>query len=125
MDRSKKTLNFSMDKLVLAQLTEDELANAAVYVNDELLPAGASVMGGVELQSDEPHWIAFIDQTPRANWMHRCRYLVIERSERVISVQADRPPVFGSLPSGWRLVWRAPGIEEWMLLPGVNKTGVE
>jgi hypothetical protein len=103
--------------LVLAQLTEDERTKAVVYLDNEVRPAGASIVGGVEISPDSAYRLAFIDQRPGSNWMHPCRYLAVDDlTGSVTSAAADRPPAFGVLPPSWHVVWRADGVEDWKLL---------
>jgi hypothetical protein len=104
--------------LLLAQLTEDERAHAIVYLDDEIRQAGAGIVGGVEISSASPYRLAFVDKRPGSNWMHPCRYLVVDDlTGTVTSAEADRPPVFAALPPSWHVVWRADGVEDWKLLP--------
>jgi hypothetical protein len=108
--------------LLFAQLTEDERANAVVYLDYEVRPAGASIVGGVEISSGSSYRLAFIDKRPGSNWMHPSRYLAVDDlTGTVISAEADRPPVFGVLPPSWHVVWRADGVEDWKLLPLAGK----
>ena len=47
--------------------------------------------------------LVFEDQMPGANWMHPCTYALVDAQtgESVLTVPADRPPVFGRLPETW------------------------
>ena len=47
--------------------------------------------------------LVFEDQMPGANWMHPCTYALVDArtGESVLTVPADRPPVFGRLPDTW------------------------
>jgi hypothetical protein len=110
--------DFSLvDEAVISSLTTDELEEAVVYIADEVLSPGQTFFGSEEISVGHPYLIAFIDRRPGANWMHSCRYLVIDaESHRVQSVESDRPPVFGSLPPYWRVARKAAGVEEWQLL---------
>lgn len=107
----------TLDALVLRQLTDAERAMSAVYVDEQLRPAGQASIGGREYAQDTPYLVAFVDQQPGANWMHPSRYLLIDpATAKVTSINSDRPPLFGTLPPTWRLVWRSQGIDDWRLL---------
>ncbi len=103
---------------VLAELTDSERAMSVVYLDERIRPSGPGSIAGHEFKRDIPYVIAFIDQRPGANWMHPCRYLLIEPvSGRITTIVSDHPPLFGSLPPTWRAVWRSLGIDDWRLLP--------
>jgi hypothetical protein len=108
----------ALDKLVLDQLTDEERVRSVVYLDQDLRPPGKTLVGGQEVQLDRPHVLAFIDQRPGANWMHPCRYLLIDTTTRqVTSIDSARPPLFGILPATWRAVWRSANLADWQLLP--------
>jgi hypothetical protein len=107
-----------LKELILEQLTGEERARSAAYLDHELRPAGRTLIAGQEVQLDQPRIVAFIDQRPGANWTHPCRYLLISPTTREITpVASDKPPVFGVLPPTWRLVWRSHDVADWRLLP--------
>lgn len=108
----------ALDAAILAELTEKEREASVVYLDAQLRPPGAVSIAGLGSQADSPYVLAFIDQRPGVNWMHACRYLLIDPLTRTVSSkESDRPPAFGQLPPTWRIVWRAAGIEDWRLLP--------
>ena len=116
-----------MDQLhavVTDNLTEEERETAAVYFDCRLLPAGTAEIGGRQVTVDHPYHLAFIDQNPGANWMHPCRYMLINPASNTIllSIQSDRPPAFGTLPSSWRVLLRPLGLEEWKVMPIASDT---
>jgi hypothetical protein len=103
---------------VEAQLTQEERLQAVVYIDDALRPAGAGQAGDHKITVAAPYWLVFIDRAPGANWMHAARYLVINSVTRdIASLESNRPPSFGRLPAGWRVLWRSAGIEDWRLMP--------
>ena len=107
-----------LDALILNQLTDAEKARSVVYLDERLRPAGQSTLGVNAVEQGDPHVVAFIDGKPGANWMHACRYLLIDpATQKITSIDSDRPPIFGPLPPTWRVVWRSHGIEDWRLLP--------
>jgi hypothetical protein len=107
----------TLDNTVLANLTPEERRRSAVYLNDTPAPAGHATIAGQPIEIDHSYVVAFIDRHPGANWMHPCRYLVINPSDqRCMSLESNRPPVFGPLPSGWRLIQRSPDVQDWQLL---------
>ena len=107
----------TLDGVILDQLTDKERARSVVYLDQDLRPPGQTQVGGREVQFDHRHMMAFIDQQPGANWMHPCRYLLIDPvTSQLISVDAAQPPRFGVLPATWRVVWRSPGVADWQLI---------
>lgn len=107
----------NLDELILNQLTEEERARSVVYFDEQLRPPGPSSIGGSEQQQNKPYLVAFIDRRPGANWMHPCRYLLIDpATTKITSIDSDRPPLFGALESTWRVIWRSHGVEDWRLL---------
>ena len=116
---SAKAVDFeAIKELVLQQLTGDERARSVAYLDRELHAAGQTELGGQEITVEHPYVVAFVDQRPGANWMHLCRYLVIDPATQAISsIEADRPPVFGVLPPAWQVIWRAQGVDDWRLIP--------
>lgn len=108
----------NFDALILKQLTDAERARSVVYLDEQLRPPGRSDIGGSEIERSGSFVLAFVDRKPGANWMHPCRYLLIDPATRnITSIDSDRPPVFGPLPPTWRVVWRSPDIDDWRLLP--------
>ncbi|MGO8670746.1 MAG: hypothetical protein ACLQVD_05200 [Capsulimonadaceae bacterium] len=108
---------FNIGSIITSNLTDAERTRSAVYIDDNPVPAGTSMIGGTRIEIDQPYVVAFIDRNPGANWMHPCRYLLINPTDQsTVSVESDRPPVFGLLPSTWRLVWQSPGLDDWRLI---------
>ncbi len=117
MNSSESQGTSGIDELVLAQLSAEERKRSVVYLDRRPLPAGRNVIGKKEADLKEPRFVAFVDERPGANWSHPCRYLTIDPVTRDVEViPADAPPVFGLLPSTWRVVWRPPGTEDWRLI---------
>ena len=101
-----------------ASLSQEERLHAVVYLDDTLRPAGSAQAGDQVIAMNAPYRLVFIDRAPGANWMHPARYLLISSvSNEVESVESNRPPVFGTLPAGWRVVGRPAGLEDWRLMP--------
>jgi hypothetical protein len=110
--------SLAIDALVIQQLTDDERKRSVVYIDRRLRAPGEDEVGGQDIEPEYPYLVGFIDQKPGANWMHPCRYLLVDPvSRRVTSIVADRPPVFGVLPATWRVVWRPQKLDDWRLLP--------
>jgi len=108
----------SLDALIVGKLTDEERDKSVAYLDEQLRPAGQALIGEREYKQGVPYLVAFIDQQPGANWMHPCRYLLIDpASKTTTSINSDRPPRFGTLPPTWRVVWRSQNIEDWRLLP--------
>ncbi|HYK35110.1 hypothetical protein [Alloacidobacterium sp.] len=108
----------NFDALIVDQLTDAERARSVVYLDEQLRPPGQIAIGGSKYERSDPFVLAFVDRKPGANWMHPCRYLLINPVTRNITlIDSDRPPLFGALPPTWRVVWRSPDIDDWRLLP--------
>jgi hypothetical protein len=106
-----------LDNIVLANLTPEERTHSAAYINDVTETAGRPAIGGQPVQIEHPYVLAFIDRNPGANWMHPCRYLVINPADgEFTSIESGRPPAFGPLPGSWRLIRKSPDIQNWQLL---------
>jgi hypothetical protein len=114
----ERMLDFQhLEAAVIAELTPQERATSATYLNESAEPAGAATIGGHHVTVDQPYVVAFVDQKPGANWMHPCRYMLIDlRTDHITSFESDRPPAFGVLPSTWHVIARPPELEEWRLL---------
>lgn len=117
--RARKKPDFkAVARLVVARLTDEERARSVAYLDEALRPPGRAAIGGEEVEVDHPYVVAFIDDRPGSNWMHPCRYLLIDpANENVTPVASSRPPLFGLLPPTWHIVWRSPGVADWQLLP--------
>jgi len=102
---------------VIANLTPQERATSAAYLNERAEGSGATTIGGRSFVLDNPYAVAFVDQKPGANWMHPCRYMLIDLStDHITSFDSNRPPVFGILPSTWHVIAKPPGLQEWQLI---------
>jgi hypothetical protein len=107
----------ALETTIIANLTDEERRRSAVYLDENVVPTGTAKIGGRQIEVDHPYVMVFIDRNPGANWMHPCRYLLINpHNLQLISVDGDRPPVFGELPSSWRLVMRSPGLDDWRVI---------
>ena len=75
-----------------------------VYVDRAVREPGEVVVVGPRTFSlTRPAVMVFRDEMPGANWMHPCTYALVDArsGESVLTVSADRPPVFGKLPGTW------------------------
>jgi hypothetical protein len=108
----------AIEAAVVDSLTDAERARAVVYFDVTLIPAGTVGIGGRQVEIDHPFVTAFIDKEPGTSWMHPCRYLLIDPVTRQINAfDSDRPPVFGMLPSSWRVMRRSPDLADSQLIP--------
>src|SRR5436305_9619166 len=107
-----------LDKVVLDALRPDERAAAVAYLDGRVRPRGPLEIGGLQVELADDAYVAFVDLAPGANWMHPVRYLLIDaQTHAVRELEASQPPGFGPLPATWRIVARAPDVEDWQLLP--------
>jgi hypothetical protein len=77
-----------------------------VYADRRPRQAGAVQVGSEIVTITAPAVLVFRDEQPGANWMHQCSYALVTVAGRQVltRVAADRPPVFGILPSSWIVV---------------------
>jgi hypothetical protein len=92
------------------ELSADERDRSVVYVDELVLPAGATVeVDGRTVELRRPSVVAFVDLEPEANWGHRCRYLVVDaETGEVDSLDAHMPPFLRGMPETMRAVWPTP-----------------
>jgi hypothetical protein len=111
-----------LDELVLGALRPDERSAAVAYVDGRAHPPGPLEIGELKTELERDAYVAFVDRAPGANWLHPARYLLVDAETGAVrDFAASRPPVFGPLPSTWRVVARGPEVEDWQLLP-INPT---
>jgi len=74
-----------------------------VYVDRTVREPGDVVVGPRTFALTRPALMVFRDEMPGANWMHPCTYALVDAltGEPLLTVSADRPPVFGRLPATW------------------------
>jgi len=77
--------------------------SGVVYVDRAVREPGSVVVGPRTFPLTRPALMVFRDDMPGANWMHPCTYALVDAQtgESVLTVPADRPPVFGRLPETW------------------------
>jgi hypothetical protein len=123
-DVSERELERLGDR-ALSALTEDERNRFVVYLDGEVRPAGATLaLGEHQIVVDTPTAVAFVDELPGANWMHACRYLLLDaEGSTVRSVAATRPPSFGRLPPSWSVISKPAAVAGWRLLPLSDSKG--
>ena len=74
-----------------------------VYVDRAVREPGDVLVGPRCFSLARPALMVFRDEMPGANWMHPCTYALVDAQtgESLLTVPADRPPVFGRLPATW------------------------
>ena len=95
-----------VDKTVAVDLGARSLGKSGagvVYVDRALRAPGEVAVGPRMFSLTRPALLVFRDEMPGANWMHACTYALVdpESGESLLTVSADRPPVFGRLPDTW------------------------
>ena len=95
-----------LDKAVAVDFATRSLATSGtgvVYVDRVVREPGEVVVGPRTFSLTRPAVMVFRDEMPGANWMHPCTYALVDAQsgESVLTVSADRPPVFGRLPESW------------------------
>ena len=95
-----------VDEAVAVDLAARSLGasgHGVVYVDRAVREPGDVVVGPRTFALTRPALLVFRDEMPGANWMHPCTYALVDAQtgEAVLTVPADRPPVFGRLPATW------------------------
>jgi hypothetical protein len=105
-------------QIFLALLTPAERGQAVAYLAEQPIVAGTVIAAGPE-QFAAP-WdamVGFIDQDPRANWSHACRYIFINAANGETQSKPGRFPAFSKVaPGHWRLVYKAPAVPDSFVL---------
>jgi hypothetical protein len=103
-------------RIAIAALSPAEREAGVLYLDDAIRPAGPCRLGRTSVVLARPSRIAFLDPTPRANWEHPCRYLVIAAEDGALTTHADTAPPFlrGAAPS-LRAIARGPAVPDWTL----------
>src|SRR5262245_12724443 len=80
-----------------------EAHGTVVYADRAVRPAGEVLLGDASIVTEVPSVVVFRDEMPGANWMHPCRYALVNPDTRdvVAARVSDRPPAFGRLPASW------------------------
>jgi hypothetical protein len=111
-------LQGQLDEFLLRPLSPPERTQAVVYLDDVLRQATAAREADGTPGWPAPHWLAFVDLQPQANWMHACCYLIVDQaSQHITRVAAERPPQFGAFGPGWRVVWHSADVQAWQIMP--------
>lgn len=99
----------------MAQLTVDERRNGVLYLDQrELAPNSLVSIDGREVQVRTASAMAFVDQEPRANWGHACRYMLIDLAGGgVTSIPAQFPPYLRHVPAELHVVFKGEAVPDW------------
>jgi hypothetical protein len=102
----------------LAGAAFEPRAGTVVYVNTVLVGPDTAPVGAATLHADVPALLVFRDEMPGANWMHPCRYALVDPHTGSILAQAasDRPPAFGRLPRGWVIASDPDGLADLVVV---------
>lgn len=113
-------------KVILDALTADERPGGVAYLRPDPLHAGISFPASpAALVARSTCRLAFVDPTPSANWGHDCRYLAIDVSTFVVmSHRARFPPFHVKGEQEWRIVYRAPGLQDAFVHGGHVQRGM-
>ena len=106
-----------LNSILNAQLTPSERADAVLYACVDPIPPGTNLqIPGIDLEVPWEALLAFVDQDPRANWGHPCRYILINRNtDEVRSTPARFPPFRREGLRRWRVVYQAPTVPDTLL----------
>ena len=111
--------NETATRLLLRQLTPLEREQGAAYLYARLLLSTDRLSFPhvlIEIPWDQAA-LAFIDRQPDANWSHPARYVLVDLVRGASrSYDASFPPFQPAQPGDWRLLYRAPGVPEAVLL---------
>jgi hypothetical protein len=105
-------------QIFLALLTPAERAQAVAYLAEQPIVVGTVITAGPEkFAAPWDAVVGFIDQDPRANWSHACRYVFINRTNGEAQSKPARFPAFSkAAPGPWRLVYKAPVVPDSFVL---------
>jgi len=109
---------------LLDSLTPAERNSGVAYLRGAPLTAGeAYPLRPAPILAERACHLAFVDPSPSANWGHDCRYLTIDASTLAVASHAARLPPADLGRAGWRLVHRAPGVPDALVLAPPNERG--
>lgn len=80
-----------------SQILKESLAGKLVYVSRDPLPGGKTIpawRSKIKVpQEFSRAWLYFIDDSPKANWEHPCRYVFVDvKTRKHVIVSASSPP---------------------------------
>jgi hypothetical protein len=101
-----------ISQLALANLSAEERESSAVYLDQQILPAGAvTAIERKEVRMPWPAVIAFIDLQPEANWAHDCRYLLVNaETGELRSIGARFPPFLSGASDTLKVIWKGDAV---------------
>jgi hypothetical protein len=107
-----------LEEFLLQALDASARNHCVIYADECLRHGGVEPVEAAAPRWPLPHWLAFVDLQPQANWMHPCCWLIVDQANLSVSViPGDQPPVFGTLAPSWRVIWCSGDVAEWQLLP--------
>ena len=105
MPRASRTIFNSIKASAVTGLTWDAARNSNLYIDSNVLSPGADIFAykqRIPLERDTV--MVFVDEAPRFNWAHPCRYLLFDagNGEMYREVRAQFPPyLIGDAPKSF------------------------
>jgi hypothetical protein len=112
---------------VLATLTPQERASAAVYLDIQTVHPDETVdAGGSQVRAPWPALVAFVDLAPEENWGHPGRYVLVPAEDveaeggttsgrEPVVIDAQFPPFLRGVSGTLRLIWAGSAVPAWAL----------
>jgi hypothetical protein len=103
----------SILEIVKKNVTEEELRDSVVYIIPNLAKGEELTINRNKTVLRSPAFLLFIDLEPRANWSHKCRYLLVGESGEILEkIQGNFPPDETKL----QLLLMPQQVEDWNLI---------
>lgn len=103
--------------LLLAQLTENELDHAILYLASALVPQGPLAISPVSINLPWPAYLAFVDREPSANWGHSARFILLNpETSETRTIESRFPPFRGNETLHWRTIYKAASAPDWAVV---------
>ena len=103
----------SLVEVIKSAVTEKELRESVVYIMQGIKAGETVKINRKMITVEAPGILFFVDLEPKANWSHKCRYLLIN-TDGVLQLKEDGqyPPETEKL----QVFLKSPDVENWMLL---------
>jgi hypothetical protein len=103
--------------LFLAQLSQNELDRAVLYLSSALVAQGPLTISPLPIQVPWPAYLAFVDREPSANWGHSARFILLNPETReIFSIESRFPPFRGNETLRWRTIYKAASAPDWAVV---------
>lgn len=80
--------------IILNNVLNGDVQNKDVYISNTIVASGSIVGFRNETSPDYDSWLIFIDDLPKANWAHPCRYAYVNIADSSYVVYERRMPPY-------------------------------